>query len=97
MTNGFTAADVPDQSGRTILVTGANTGIGFEASKVLAERGARVLLGCRSEEKAQLAIASIKTEVPEADLEFVALDQADLASVRQWRTGSKARIVSTCW
>ena len=83
MTNGFTAADVPDQSGRTILVTGANTGLGFEASKVLAERGARVLLGCRSEEKAQLAIASIKTEVPDADLEFVALDQADLASVRR--------------
>ena len=42
-----------------------------------------MLLGCRSEEKAQLAIASIKTEVPEADLEFVALDQADLASVRR--------------
>lgn len=83
MTNGFTAADVPDQSGRTILVTGANTGLGFEASKVLAERGARVLLGCRSEEKAQLAIASIKTEVPNADLELVALDQADLASVRR--------------
>ena len=82
MTNGFTVADVPEQSGRTILVTGANTGLGFEASKVLAERGARVLLGCRSEEKAQLAIASIKTEVPDADLEFVALDQADLASVR---------------
>jgi len=83
MTNGFTAADVPDQSGRTILVTGANTGLGFEASKVLAERGARVLLGCRSEEKAQLAIASIKSEVPDADLEFVTLDQADLASVRR--------------
>ncbi len=83
MSNRFTAADVPDQSGRTILVTGANTGLGFEASKVLAERGARVLLGCRSDEKAQRAMAEIEAEVPDADLEFVPLDQADLASVRR--------------
>lgn len=83
MTNGFTAADVPDQSGRTILVTGANTGLGFEASKVLAERGARVLLGCRSDEKAQRAMAEIEAAVPDANLEFIALDQADLASVRR--------------
>ena len=68
MSNRFTAADVPDQSGRTILVTGANTGLGFEASKVLAERGARVLLGCRSDEKAQRAMAEIEAEVPDADL-----------------------------
>jgi NAD(P)-dependent dehydrogenase (short-subunit alcohol dehydrogenase family) len=82
MSNGFTAADVPDQSGRTVLVTGANTGLGFEASKVLAERGARVLLGCRSDEKAQRAIAEIQAAVPDADLDVVPLDQADLASVR---------------
>lgn len=83
MTNGFTAADVPDQSGRTFLVTGANTGLGFEAAKVLAERGARVLLGCRSGEKAQRAMAEIRADFPDADLEFIALDQADLASVRR--------------
>ena len=82
MTNGFTAADVPDQTGRTFLVTGANTGLGFETATVLAERGARVLLGCRSDEKAQRAIAEIQAAVPDADLEFVPLDQADLASVR---------------
>lgn len=82
MPNGFTAADVPDQTGRTMLVTGANTGLGFEASKVLAARGARVLLGCRSEEKAERAVAEIVAEVPDAVLEFVPLDQADLASVR---------------
>jgi NAD(P)-dependent dehydrogenase (short-subunit alcohol dehydrogenase family) len=83
MTNGFTAADVPDQSGRTFLVTGANTGLGFEATKLLAGRGARVLLGCRSEEKAKRAIAEIDAEVPDADLEFVPLDQGDLTSVRR--------------
>lgn len=82
MTRGFTDRDVPDQSGRTFLVTGANTGIGFETAKVLARRGARVLLGCRSEERAAGAIARIHAESPEADLEFLPLDQADLASVR---------------
>lgn len=82
MSNGFTAADVPDQSGRTILVTGANTGLGFETSKVLADRGARVLMGCRSSEKAQRAVVEIRAAVPHADLDVVSLDQGDLASVR---------------
>ena len=81
MTRGFTDRDVPDQSGRTFLVTGANTGIGFEAARVLARRGARVLLGCRSEERAAGAIAQIRAESPEADVEFLPLDQGDLASV----------------
>lgn len=79
----FTAADVPDQSGRTILVTGANTGIGFEAARVLAARGARVLLGCRDEGKAEAAMARIAGETPSASLAFLPLDQADLASVRR--------------
>jgi NAD(P)-dependent dehydrogenase (short-subunit alcohol dehydrogenase family) len=78
----FTASDVPDQSGKTIIVTGANTGIGFEAAKVLAAKGARVLLACRSEAKAEAAMAAILQSTPNADLAFLPLDQADLASVR---------------
>jgi NAD(P)-dependent dehydrogenase (short-subunit alcohol dehydrogenase family) len=78
----FTAADVPDQSGKTIIVTGANTGIGFEAAAVLAAKGARVLLACRSRDKAEAAMASIRQLTPSADLAFLPLDQADLASVR---------------
>ena len=54
---GFTEADVPDQSGKCFIVTGANTGIGFEASRVLAARGARVLLACRDKAKAEAAMA----------------------------------------
>ena len=90
----FTAADVPDQSGRTFLVTGANTGIGFEAARVLAERGARVLLGCRSEERAQRAIGEIEAATPGADVDFVELDQGDLASIRRAadRVESEARL-----
>lgn len=82
MARGFTDGDVPDQSGRTFLVTGANTGIGFETARVLARQGGRVLLGCRSEERAGGAIERIRDESPEADVEFLPLDQADLASVR---------------
>lgn len=82
MAQGFTDRDVSDQSGRTFLVTGANTGIGFETARVLARQGGRVLLGCRSEERAGGAIERIRDESPEADVEFLPLDQADLASVR---------------
>ncbi len=80
---GFTAADVGGQAGKCFLVTGANTGLGYETTKVLAARGARVLLACRSEEKARQAMESIRLEVPGANLSFVPLDQADLASVRE--------------
>ena len=82
MTTGFTDHDVPDQSGRTFLVTGANTGLGLETARVLAGKGARVLMGCRTESKATAAMRSIEKDVPGADLAFVELDQADLAAVR---------------
>ena len=60
--NDYTEADVPDQTGKTFFITGANTGIGYEAARVLASRNARVLLGCRSEEKAKVAISKIKND-----------------------------------
>ena len=76
---GFTDADVPDQSGKCIIVTGANTGIGFEAAKVLAGKGARVLLACRDKAKAEEAIGRIGA----GDMVHLPLDLADLASVRR--------------
>lgn len=81
MSDGFTDRDVPDQAGRTFLVTGANSGIGFEAAAVLARSGARVLLGCRDEGRAAAAAAQIRERTPGADLGIVLLDQASLASV----------------
>jgi NAD(P)-dependent dehydrogenase (short-subunit alcohol dehydrogenase family) len=80
--NGFTEADVPDQSGKCFVVTGANTGLGFEVSRVLAARGARVLLACRDQVKAEAAMARISQASPKANLAFLPFDQADLTSVR---------------
>lgn len=80
---GFTAEDVPALDGRTFLVTGANSGIGFEAAKVLAARGGRVLMACRDRDKAEAARTQIANAHPLAQTEFLPLDLADLASIRR--------------
>ncbi|NPE51190.1 SDR family NAD(P)-dependent oxidoreductase [Dickeya dadantii] len=83
MTNtGFTETDVPDQSGKCFVVTGANTGIGFETSRVLAAHGARVIMACRSRDKADEAMRRIKLLTPQAELVFLHYDQGDLDSIR---------------
>lgn len=79
---GWTTDDIPDQSGRIALVTGANTGLGFETAKVLAGRGATVVLGCRDADKAAAAAGRIRAEVDRAKVRVVRLDLASLASVR---------------
>jgi NAD(P)-dependent dehydrogenase (short-subunit alcohol dehydrogenase family) len=80
---GWTAADVPDQSGRTAVVTGATAGLGLETAKVLARRSASVVLACRDIDKAERAAARIRDDVGRADVEIVRLDLASLASVRK--------------
>lgn len=79
---GFTEADVAQQAGKSFIVTGANAGVGFEIARVLAARGARVLLGCRDRTRALDAIARIKRITPNADLVWLPLDLGDLDSVR---------------
>lgn len=74
--------DVPDQRGRTALVTGANSGIGLEAASVLAGRGAHVLLACRDPQRGEAARARLASQHPRAELELVQLDLADLSQVR---------------
>jgi dehydrogenase/reductase SDR family protein 13 len=71
-----------DLKGRTFLVTGANTGIGKETARGLAGRGARVVIAGRSEEKTRAAMKEIADDTGNTDLDFVALDLADLTSVR---------------
>lgn len=77
----YREADIPSQDGKTILITGANTGIGFDTARVLALRGARVLLGCRSEEKADGAMNKIKAIQGDVDVAWVPLDLTSLASI----------------
>lgn len=74
---------VPDQSGRTAVVTGANSGLGLETAAVLAERGAHVLLAGRNPERLATALSDIRACVPEALVGSVPLDLASLAPVRQ--------------
>ncbi len=66
------------------MVTGANSGIGYAAARELARNGARVVLACRSEPRAEDAESRIRAEVPDADVQFMRLDLADLASVREF-------------
>lgn len=70
-----------DLDGRTILVTGANAGIGYWCAERLVARGARVLLGCRSAERAATAVTAITAVVPDADLRVVPMDLGSLASI----------------
>ena len=79
----FHETSVPDQSGKTFFITGANTGIGYEAARVLAARGARVLIGCRSEERARGALDRLRGRVDGADVEWIPLDLARMASVKR--------------
>jgi protochlorophyllide reductase len=85
----WTAASIPDQSGRVALVTGANSGLGLETARALAASGATVVLACRSARKAEEArtrllrdLAREPRQSPHGGLDVLPLDLADLASVR---------------
>jgi NAD(P)-dependent dehydrogenase (short-subunit alcohol dehydrogenase family) len=80
--SGWSAADVPDQRDRVAIVTGGNSGIGFEAAAVLAGRGAHVILACRDAGKAKGAVDAIRARHPSASVQTESLDLASLASVR---------------
>ncbi|MGW6402033.1 oxidoreductase [Streptomyces sp. NPDC055134] len=81
---GWNASDIPDQSGRTAVVTGANSGIGYITARELARKGAHVVLACRSEARGTAALDRLRSEVPGAQAEFEQLDLGDLSSVRKF-------------
>lgn len=78
----WAASDIPDQSGRTVVVTGANSGLGFHTSKQLALHGARVLMTARDPGRGQRAVEQVTAAAPGARVELIPLDLADLSSVR---------------
>ncbi len=73
--------NIPDQTGKLALITGANSGIGFHAARFLAARGARILMACRSPDKGQQAVSAILADNPVVAPELIRLDLADLASI----------------
>jgi NAD(P)-dependent dehydrogenase (short-subunit alcohol dehydrogenase family) len=84
MGSDWSAGDIPDQSGRIAVVTGANSGLGLVTARELARAGATVIVACRNTDKGEDAAASIRGAVGAADVGVAALDLADLGSVRQF-------------
>ena len=78
------AADMPDQTGRTVVITGGNSGIGLDAGLAFARKGADLILACRNPDKAQAAVEHVRSEAEGAEVEAMQLDLADLASVRSF-------------
>ncbi|HYZ67893.1 MAG TPA: oxidoreductase, partial [Mycobacterium sp.] len=83
MSSKWTAADVPDQTGRVAIVTGANSGLGYDTAVVLADKGAHVVLAVRNLDKGNEAAERIKSTSPNADVSVQQLDLTSLDSVRQ--------------
>jgi NAD(P)-dependent dehydrogenase (short-subunit alcohol dehydrogenase family) len=79
----WTVSDIPDQSDRVAVVTGANGGLGLETARALAGAGAHVVMAARNQEKAARAETDIRRGLPDASLEVVPLDLGSLASVRE--------------
>jgi NAD(P)-dependent dehydrogenase (short-subunit alcohol dehydrogenase family) len=83
MAAGWTLADMPSQRGHVALVTGANRGLGWQSSDALAGAGAHVVMACRDGARAAAAADAIRARHPQASLETLSVDLAELASVRR--------------
>jgi NAD(P)-dependent dehydrogenase (short-subunit alcohol dehydrogenase family) len=92
--NNWTTANIPSQSGKVAVVTGANSGIGYNTALELARAGAEVILAARDERKGQDAVSRIQQQVPQAKVRFEQLDLASLHSIRAFagRLSNQPRI-----
>ncbi len=90
MNKQWTAKDIPSQAGKRAIVTGANSGVGFQTARELARAGAEVVLSGRSPERLQQAVSKIKAEQPVANVQAALLDLSTLASVRAFAEAEHA-------
>lgn len=82
----WTTENIPDQTGKVIVITGATSGLGKQATKVLASKNATIVMAIRNTEKAKKAVQEIKSEYPKADIKIEQLDLGSLDSVRSFAT-----------
>ncbi len=87
----WTVENMPNQTGRVVVITGANSGLGLASALAFARKGAQVIMACRNPQKAQTAYQEIKQTVPNSTVEVMALDLGSLESVRQFAATFKAR------
>jgi len=85
----WTVDNIPDQTNRVALVTGANSGLGYETSLALAQKGASVVMACRNMDKGEAAKNSVLEHAPDAKVDLRTLDLSSLASVREFAEGFK--------
>ena len=90
MSAKWTSGQIPDQSGRTAVVTGANSGLGLVTARELARHGASVVLACRNTTKGEEALRTIQAVAPDAQLEIAQLDLGDLESVAAFAAGFRS-------
>ena len=87
----WSAAEIPDLTGKVAIITGANSGLGLETAAGLAAHGATVVMACRDPKRAASALDQVRQRAPGAKIEAMALDLADLSSVRAFASAFKAR------
>lgn len=91
MSDKWTVEHIPQLTGKVVIVTGANSGIGYETAKELARKGAQTILACRNMNKAQKALEQILSEIPDASVEIMQLDLASQKSIHTFVDTFKAK------